>query len=418
MPGGESEEEEGNRDDEPAEATPESTPEEAEGVEWEPPTDAPTRSIDPEPLVTNLEVPWDAAFAPTGELYVTERAGRLSRFDADAVLDGDAVDATELADEDRQRWPGQSAMGVAVHPAYPDPASVYVYYNVDGENRVDRFDARADDPRDTRETLVEGIEGDHTIGGRTAFGPGGDLWITVGTAEGDPARNPSTLGGSVLRVTTEGDPSPENPTTEDGDGADPRVFAYGHRNPQGLAWLPDGTALCTDHGPDGRDEVNRLRPGGNYGWPAVRGGPDDEEYESYADREEYHPPLVNTGPDETWAPAGCVFYEDDAIPSWRNRLLVATLHGRSLAVVTLAPPDADQPPLEGDARRYDADWLDGAFTATVHRVLADELGRLRHVARAPDGSVIAFTSNRDGAPGEDEPFPRDRDDAIVRLRPG
>ncbi|MFC4437822.1 MULTISPECIES: PQQ-dependent sugar dehydrogenase [Natrialbaceae] len=386
--------------------------------DWEHPTGSPLEpSVEPEPLVTDLTVPWDLAFTPTDDLFVTEREGRLLRFETEAVLEagGDPLDAADVSDEDRRDLPGDHAQGVAVHPSYPDPAFVYVYYGSSEDNRVGRFDATADDPLETLEVLVEGMEGHHTIGGRIAFGPEDDLWITDGTSEEDPAQDPGRLGGTILRVGPDGEPSAANPDLED---ADPRVFTYGHRNPQGFAWLPDETPLCTDHGPTGRDEIQRLQPGANFGWPVVQGGPDDEEYESYDDHDAFEPPLVNTGPELTWAPGGCVFYEGDAIPAWRHRLLVASLQETHLTVVTLLPSDAEEPPLDGASRRYDDAWLDGAYTATTHRVLDDELGRIRHVTEAPNGDVLAVTSNHDGGPGLDDgdSFPRDRDDVLVRLR--
>ncbi|WP_306058425.1 PQQ-dependent sugar dehydrogenase [Natronococcus wangiae] len=385
--------------------------------DWKLPAGSPLEpAVEPDPLVTSLTAPWDLAFSPTGELYVTEREGRLLRFETESVLEAedDPLDAADVADDARWELPGEHAQGVAVHPSYPDPAVVYVYYGSSEDNRVARFDATADDPLETLEVLVEGMEGHHTIGGRIAFGPRDDLWITDGTSEEDPAQEPDRLGGTILRVRPDGEPSDANPDLED---ADPRVFTYGHRNPQGLAWLPDGTPVCTDHGPAGRDEIQRLRPGANFGWPVAHGGPDDEEYESYDDRDAFEPPLANTGPDLTWSPGGCVFYEGDAISAWRHRLLVATLRGAHLDVVTLLPPGAEQPPLDGESRRYDDAWLDDAYTATAHRVLDDELGRIRHVTQAPNGDVLAVTSNRDGGPGPDgDRFPRDRDDVLARIR--
>lgn len=371
----------------------------ADGSDPETPTDAPALSVETEPLVRGLEVPWDIAFAPE-EAFLTERGGYLTRIDTEDLLSGGPIEATAL--EGRREWPAESLLGVAVHPK---ERWVYVAAHAEGETRVERFDP---DAPIEREPILEGIVGDHTIGTRLAFGPEGDLWVTAGTAERDPARDPSTLGGTVLRLQPDGSPSPANPGL-----ADPRVFSYGHRNPQGLAFLPDGTPVATDHGPKGRDEIRRLRPGGDAGWPVARGGPDDPEYEAYGG--DYEPPLVNTG-GETWAPGGCAFYGGEGIPSWRGRLLVATLSGRHLAVVTLTPPDVDPPPAGDRGRRYDADWLDDAYTATAHRVLEGDLGRLRDVATAPDGSVLVLTSNRDGMTGEAEPFPRERDDAVVRLR--
>ncbi|WP_114575704.1 sorbosone dehydrogenase family protein [Saliphagus sp. LR7] len=363
------------------------------------PTDTPALSVETDPLVTGLEVPWDVAFG-SAEAFLTERGGHLTRIETERLLSGEPIDAADL--EGRREWPAESLLGVAVHPG---ERWVYVAAHADGETRVERFDP---DAPGEREPILEGIVGDHTIGTGLAFGPGGDLWVTAGTAERDPARDPSTLGGTILRLRPDGTPSPANPGL-----ADPRVFSYGHRNPQGVAFLPDGTPVATDHGPEGRDEIRRLRPGDDAGWPVARGGPDDPEYEAYG--EEYAPPLVNTG-EETWAPGGCTVYDGGAIPSWRGRLLVATLSGRHLAVVTLTPPGADLPPVGDRGRRFDADWLDDAYTATANRVLEDELGRLRGVVAAPDGTPLVLTSNRDGMTRADEPFPRERDDAVVRLR--
>lgn len=373
-----------------------------DGGDPEAPTDAPALSVETDPLVTGLEVPWDLAFAPE-EAFLAERGGHLTRIDTERLLSGEPIDAADL--EGRREWSAESLLGVAVHPDYPEEPSVYVAAHADGETRVDRFDP---DAPGERESILEGIVGDHTIGTGLAFGPGGDLWVTAGTAERDPARDPSTLGGTILRLRPDGTPSPANPGL-----ADPRVFSYGHRNPQGVAFLPDGTPVATDHGPEGRDEIRRLRPGDDAGWPVARGGPDDPEYEAYG--EEYARPLVNTG-EETWAPGGCTVYDGGAIPSWRGRLLVATLSGRHLAVVTVTPPGTDLPPVGDRGRRFDADWLDDAYTATAHRVLEDELGRLRGAATAPDGTPLVLTSNRDGMTRADEPFPRERDDAVVRLR--
>lgn len=381
---------------------------------WLPTAESPLEAdIASTELVVNLDVPWDLAFTSTGELFVTERTGTLLRFETEdvlAVADDEVgpLDATSVPETDRYRGLGDHLLGVTPHPDFPDPSLLYVYSTItDGEesyNRVLRYDPRAEEPEATIEVLVDRLEGDYTIGGRLEFGPEGDLWVPIGTKTEDVAQDPAVLGGSVLRLAPDGTPAAANPSL--GADADPRTFTYGHRNPQGIAWLPNGVPLVTDHGPTGRDEINRLSPGANYGWPRAQ----DES--GYVDRPEYERPLLNTGPDETWAPSGCVLYTGDAVPEWRSRLLVATLQRRDLAIVTLRPPDADQPPLDGESTRYDMEWLDETYTATAHHVLEDEFGRLRNVAQAPDGTVLASSSNRDGLADED---PRDEDDVLVRL---
>ncbi|QLG28055.1 PQQ-dependent sugar dehydrogenase [Halorarum halophilum] len=383
--------------------------------DWRAPTDAPATNVETNVLVENLEIPWDVSVAANGDLFITERVGRVTRFSAgelDAVLSpADVIGAGSVppGHDERPWWVdgGEGGtLGVAVHPNYPDVELLFVYYTAaveDGPvNRISRFDLSADDPGAAETVVVDGIPASNIHdGGRLTFGPRGRLWATVGDAgEESLAADPSSLAGSILRVTVDGEPAPGNP-----DLGDPRVLTYGHRNPQGLAWLPDGTALATEHGPSGKDELNRLEGGANYGWPDVR---TPEEYRNAAD---VHRPLFNTR-NTTWAPTGCLFYTGDAVPSWRNRLLVGGLRSQQVVVATVTRPDGDPPPV-GDGRRFDADWLDDAYTVTANPVLQDELGRVRHVEQGPDGALYAITSNRDGR--ANEPFPRERDDVLVRL---
>ena len=394
---------------------------------WEAPATAPTVDVAVEPLVRNLEIPWDIAFSGTGELFVTQRTGSVVTLDAGRVSNvaqpRDAIDADALAPgSDRSPWwvdGGEGGtLGIAVHPAYPDEPWVYVYYTASTgggkRNRVVRFDVSAADPNETEEVVVGGIPANkfHN-GGRIRFGPDGNLWVCTGDA-GVPerARDPASLAGKILRVAPDGKAPSSNP---DLDG-DPRVFTVGHRNPQGLDWLPGGVPIISEHGPGGRDEVNLLRPGADYGWNDVRAGPDaaGEEFAAYPAHDDVVPPVLNTGLGTSWAPTGATFYTGRDFPAWRHRFVVGGLISQCIWVVTLTPPGATPPPLGESGRRFDADWLHPAFTATAHPVLVDELGRVRHVAQSPAGELYAVTSNRDGRASD--PFPRERDDVLVRLR--
>jgi glucose/arabinose dehydrogenase len=401
----------------PSETVPHPTPTD---VEWEAPTTSPTAgTVEPSVLVENLEVPWDLAFAPDGELFITERVGRVARFDGEEVrtvtgLPG-AIDAgsVEPGTDERPWWVtgGEGGtLGVAVHPEYPEPSLVYVYYTTKRGskkyNTVVRYDARADEPAATAETVVDSIPANlYHNGGRISFGPENYLWVTTGDA-GVPAKaqDHGTLHGKILRLTPDGEPAPDNPGLDD-----PRVFTYGHRNPQCITWLPDGRPIATEHGPTGRDEVNLLVAGDNYGWPEAR------RPEQYRTSPQFHRPLLNTGGGPSWAPTGGVFYTGDAVPEWRNRLVFGALIGQHVNVTTLTPPGGDLPPLDGTSGRFDADWFDESFTATSHRLLQDVLGRVRHVTQGPEGGLYAITSNRDGRAKGD--FPRERDDVLVRLEP-
>ena len=392
--------------------------------DWEAPTTSPLEAdLETEVLVENLEIPWDLSFAPDGSLFITERVGRVLRFDGDDVRTvaepAGAIDAGALepGSDERPWWVdgGEGGtLGIAVHPAYPDPARVFVYYTYteDGEakNRVDVFDIESDDPGTPVDTIVEGIPGNnYHNGGRLEVGPRNHLWITTGDG-GLPGetRDPSSLAGKILRVTPEGDPAPGNPDREDGDS---RVFTVGHRNPQGVVWLPDGTPVANEHGPSGRDEINRLEAGANYGW--------DDEESRIRRREDYpesgfHRPLFNTGA-TSFAPSGSVFYTADAVPALRNRMLTGGLISQQLVVTTLSPAGGELPPSADAYEQVTADWSDDAYVATVHTMFENELGRVRHVEQGPEGDIYVCTSNRDGRAKDG--FPREVDDVLVRIRP-
>jgi glucose/arabinose dehydrogenase len=394
--------------------------------DWEAPTTSPLDAdLETEVLIENLEIPWDMAFAPDGTLFITERVGRVRKFDGEEVRTvaepDSAIDAASLEPgSDRSEWLIQGGeggtLGIAVHPSFPDPAHVFVYYTYksdDGKhNRVEAFDVRSDDPSTPVRTVVDEIAGaTYHNGGRITFGPRNYLWITCGDGLnfGD-AQETDILAGKILRVTPEGDPAPGNPDL--GADADPRIYTYGHRNPQGIVWLPDGTPIITEHGPGyGGDEFNRLEAGANYGW--------DVKEKRTRKREEYpdsdvHRPVYNTGT-TSFAPTGALFYDGDAVPALENRMLVGGLISEQLVVTAVTPAGEELPPAD-DAHEQvpaDTDWNDDAYGATVHTLFEGELGRIRHVEQSPDGDIYVCTSNRDGRASEE--FPREVDDVLVRI---
>jgi glucose/arabinose dehydrogenase len=393
-------------------------------TDWSTPETAPEPdNYEFEVLAENLAIGWDMAFAPNGELFVTERTGRIVTVEEgqyepvaepDSVIDAEALPPGSEEDSWLIEGGEGGLLGIAVHPNYPDAPLVYTYFTTetdDGrENRVVAFDATADDPAQQSWPIVEGIPGDtYHNGGRITFGPANYLWIATG--DGDPGlenpeqiADPGTLGGKILRVKPDGTAPDDNPDI--GPDADPRVYTYGHRNPQGIAWLPDGTPVITEHGPGQGDEVNVLRAGENYGWPEVRNSGDFGEYAGT----DYQRPVAEAS---AWAPSGAVFYTGDSVPSLQNRLLVGGLISQQLIAVTIA---RDPSRLSDDHdTRHDADWMDETYHAASTGLLADELGRIRHVEQGPDGDLYAVTSNRDGR--AENGFPTDRDDVLVRLRP-
>ena len=331
-----------------------------------------------ETVATGLEVPWGVAFGPEGDLYLTERPGRVRRVAVDGEDGGSGENGENretVADfTDRIAHEGEGGLlGLTFHPDDPDLAYTYGTYDDEGlVNRVVRHRVGDDFAEDA--VVVDDIPAaSNHDGGRIAFGPEGALYVTTGDArEQSRAQDRDSLAGKVLRVTPDGDPHPDNPAE-----GDPRVFTFGHRNPQGLAWR-DGTLFATEHGPDHDDEINVLRAGENYGWPEVMGP---------SDREAFTDPVASYTP--TIAPASAAFY-DGPVEDWRGDFFFGALAGSHLRRVR----------------------FDGEEVVEQQSLLDDEYGRLRTVFTGSDDHLYVTTSNRDG-----RGTPADQDDRVLRIRP-
>ena len=345
--------------------------------------------------VQGLEVPWSLVFLPDGRALVSERPGRI-RLIRDGVLQEEPY-AVLAAVEGGKGLIGfilelavggeGGLMGLALHPDFPEEPYLYAmhtYRGPDGvKNRVIRLEDRGDHGRFDK-VIVENIPGglNHN-GGRIAFGPDGMLYVTTGeTFEAQLAADLNSLGGKILRLT------PEGKVPEDNPFPDSPVYSFGHRNPQGLAWHPEtGQLFASEHGPSGEfglrahDEINVIRPGGNYGWPNVVGAPGLKPYVD---------PLV-VWKETAVPPAGTAFYDGD--------LFVAVLGSGALIRISLAQLGPG----------YRVERIERWFAQAPHET---RLGRIRDVVAAPDDRLYFLTSNRDGRGS-----PRPGDDKIYRLEP-
>jgi len=363
------------------------------------PTDAPAPSATPatsatpqvEVVATGLAVPWALALAPDGRILVTERAGRLR------VIENGVLRPEPLATLPVAAIGEGGLMGLALDPAFAENGWLYLMYTYSqgGQplNRISRFTLAADGLRDEM-TLIDAIPGARFHnGGRLAFGPDGVLYAGTGDA-GAPqlAQRLDSLAGKVLRLNADGSIPEDNPFPGS------YVYSLGHRNPQGLAWHPvTGVLYAAEHGPSGefglccRDEVNRITPGGNYGWPYVAG--EDVVDAAQAGARALLPPLASSGAD-TWAPAGLAFYHGGPLAAWQGDLFFGALRGQQLRRFTLAGAEHDR------ALAQEALYL-------------GEFGRIREVIMGPDGYLYLTTSNRDGR-GQ----PAAEDDRILRIGAG
>lgn len=254
-------------------------------------TTAPTQGAAPvlshAAVLSKLESPWDMAFLPDGTMFFTEKCHGLSVRQASGNVvkllgmkdaKGYATNAGDLFCE------GQAGMnGVAVDPSFASNRFIYVYstssLTAPGTNRVlrlkvnDNVTAVSDRTDIVTDIAYKPRASDHPFGGpgahnggRLRFSPGdGFLYVTTGdTHNGEVPQHPTRIGGKVLRIDRDGKAAPGNGAPA---GFDPRVYTYGHRNPQGIAFRPGTNQPYTaENGPWHTDEVTALKPGGNAGW--------------------------------------------------------------------------------------------------------------------------------------------------------
>ena len=339
-----------------------------------------------ETFVTGLDTPWDLAWGPDGQIWVTERGGRVSRVNPASGQRATAGQVPDVAES------GESGlMGIAFHPDFATQPYVYLTHSYlqSGSLRNRLVRARWDGQAlGTPEVLLANIPGSGIHdGSRLAIGPDRMLYMTTGDASnGSLAQDRNSLAGKVLRLSLTGQPAPGNPFGT-------AVYSYGHRNPQGLVFHPTTGALyATEHGPSDNDEVNLVAAGRNFGWPTVHGACDDDvgAERAFCQANNVVEPLAMWTP--TIAPAGADVYVANLIPQWKGSLLFASLRGTALYRLTLSS--------------------DGRSVTARETLFQGDYGRLRDVLVAPDGVVYLATSNRDGRGS-----PAGDDDRILRVRP-
>ena len=325
-----------------------------------------------------LSLPWDVQLLPDGTALITERGGRL------LVLDEPGAEPREVSADLSDVFVASEAglMGLAVSPDFEQDRTIFLCYaaqpsDAQADVRVTRWTLDEDVTAATREgVVVDGIpltSGRHA-GCRLLLTPDGDLLVGTGDAA-DPS-NPQdldSLGGKVLSVTPDGEPTDPGGHVE---GADPRILTYGHRNVQGLAVQPGtGTLWEVEHGPDVDDEVNVLQPGANYGWDP-RPGYDESvpmtDLQKFPDAVE----AVWSSGDPTHATSGATFLDSPQWGAWDGVLAVAELKGTGVTLL-------------------EVDGTEVVGTARIPE-LEDDYGRLRSLTLDPDGALWVTSSNGDG----------------------
>lgn len=336
-------------------------------------------------VVEGLEHPWGLAFLPEGGMLVTERPGRLRLIGADGTLRPEPIAGVPAVAAGGQG----GLLDVALHPDFADNGYVYLSYAGRGAGGVNTevVRARFDGQRLTGSQVIFRAQpktgGGNHYGSRLLFDREGYLLITLGEryAYRDEAQSVANHLGTIVRLHDDGRIPADNPFVNRPD-AMPEIYSYGHRNVQGIALRPGTNSVWAhEHGPRGGDEVNILKPGANYGWPAITYGIDySGAIISYrTEAPDMEQPVVYWDP--SIAPSGMAFYDGERFPRWRGDLFAGALVKQHLRRLEL----------QGDR-------------VVEQEVLLAEFGeRIRDVRAGPDGLLYLLTDSSNGAVWRLEP---------------
>lgn len=353
-------------------------------------------------VATGLDTPWALAFLPDGRMLITQRGGQLRLRNADGSAANGGAD--QISGVPAVAAVGQGGLlDVVVDPAFASNRRIYFSYaERDGANANLNGTAVARAELDTANRTLANlvviyrqspkVDSTAHFGSRLVFDRNGYLFVTMGERLLDTqrgfAQDLSRGNGKVVRVTTDGAAAPGNPFAAT-PGAQPHIWSYGHRNPQGAALHPaTGDLWTSEHGPQGGDEVNLTLAGRNYGWPVISYG---QEYGTLTQIGEGSAKPGLEQPLAYWekidgtawtagtqkssiAPSGMAFYTGDALPDWKGNLFVGALAGTALWRLT----------------------LDGNTVVGRERLLADRGERIRDVRQGPDGAIYLLTDDRNG----------------------
>ena len=329
-------------------------------------------------IAAGLEHPWGMAFLPDGRVLVTERPGRLR------IVERDGKTGPSIAGVPAVDAKGQGGLlDVALDPGFAKNRLVYLSYTEPREGGNGTSVARG---------VLEGgslagvqvvfrqqpaMQGGYHFGSRLVFARDGRLFVTlgernIGRAQAQTLDN--TLG-KIVRINPDGSIPPDNPFVGR-QGALPEIWSYGHRNVQGAALNPvTGELWANEHGPKGGDELNRVLPGRNYGWPTVSYG---TEYSGGKISDGGTAPGIEP-PVHYWVPSiatsGLMFYTGAQFPAWRGSAFVGGLKSQQLVRLR----------------------LDGDRVVEEERLLRGVVKeRVRDVEQGPDGYIYLLTDEDNG----------------------
>lgn len=323
-------------------------------------------------MSSGFKTPWALGFLPDGSYLVTERRGRL--YHVDPTGKRTAIKGIPKVAANGQGglldvlipFDFQQTGEIILTLAKPQP-------NGSGTAVVGAALDLAEASLTNQRTIFEmtpGSQGDRHFGSRIVEARDGTLFVTIGERGDRPsAQDLSRHNGSIIRITRSGAPVKGNPFLNKA-GAEPEIWSYGHRNPQGMAFDTNGRLWAVEHGARGGDEVNRIQKGANYGWPVIAYGRHytGQKIGEGTQKQGMEQPAFFWDP--SIAPSGMMIYDGDMFPEWRRSIFVGSL-------------------------KFDyISRLSGAKLNEVEALRSPETKRVRDIRQAPDGSIWFISEDR------------------------
>lgn len=331
-----------------------------------------------QPVVRGLDHPWAVELLPDGAILITERPGRLTY-----LKDGEATAVEGLPQVDAKGQGG--LLDVAIARDFASSRAIFVSYAEPREGGNGTSVARmvlAPDGASVSDVQVifrqqPTYDGDKHFGSRIVPMPDGSLIVTLGERSDTPIRDTAQQMnnhlGKLVRITPDGKVPGDNPYLGQ-DGAQPEIYATGLRNVQAAALDKSGQLWTVEHGPRGGDEVNRIEPGKNYGWPVITYGIDYDGTklnEGIAVQEGMEQPVYYWDP--VIAPSGAAFYDGSIFPDWQGDLIIGAMKPPGLVRLTMS---------------------DGRVTGEER--FDPGIGRIRDVQVGSDGAIWVVTDEDEG----------------------
>ncbi len=333
-------------------------------------------------VASGLHDPWGLAFLPDGRMLVTERPGQIR-----VVSGGQLSEPIEgVPTVHIQQISG--LQDIVIDPKFKSNHLVYwtfVEARTTGSATSVARGRLVDGPKPHFEDVTiiyrqkPDLVTEHSnYGGRMLFDPQGNLLVTLGDRDSMSVRpliqQMDTGVGKVVRITTDGKPAPGNPFVGKA-GILPEIWASGFRNPLGIGPRPGTKEIwVVDVGPFGGDELDLLKPGGNYGWPVIGYGLEysRQQIGVGTQKDGLEQPVYYWDP--VISPSSVMFYSGGLFPAWKGDAFVTSLTQRHLVRLV----------------------LDGQKVVGEDRLLVDLKERLREVKQGPDGGIYILTDSDPG----------------------